>query len=146
MNKFEITKDKPVMFVAKVYPATKQVFKKYNIPWQDQRVPAWMALIQLLAQNNIWYEDGFVTELRTILPFNDSLQKLDDLELVHLKARDFMIYPAVRLLLEKYEVPFRETTVMPWEPIEQAAVRQGIWPVNELVDELNHAAEVGENQ
>jgi hypothetical protein len=140
-----ISKDMPVMFVAREYPITGQVFEKYGIPHHDQRVPAWMGLVQPLAQNSVWFEDGFVQELRATIPADDPMQDLDDLALVHEKTREVAAkYPAAKALFERYAVPCVDSPVPPWEPIEQAAAARGVWPVDELIEELNQAIEEGD--
>lgn len=133
-----ITPDMPVMFVAKEHPGTIPVFVQHGIAWRDQRVPPWMSLIQPLAQRNVWFEDGFMQELRAALPAADPRQQLDDLALVHEKTRDLAdSYPTVKALLEYYDVPAVDTPVPPWEPIEQAAATRGLWPVDDLIEALN---------
>jgi hypothetical protein len=97
-----------------------------------------MGLIQPLAQRNVWFEDGFMQELRAALPAADPRQQLDDLALVHEKTRDLAdSYPTVKALIEYYDVPAVDTPVPPWEPIEQAAATRGLWPVDDLIEALN---------
>jgi hypothetical protein len=144
MVKQLITKDMSVMFVARDYPGTRPIFEKYGIPWRDQRVPQWMSLVQPAAQHGIWYEDGFVQELRQAIPQDDPLQQLDDLALVHERIRLVAaVYPQARALFERYQLPCVDSPVPPWEPIEQAAAAHGVWPVESLVQELNQATTEG---
>jgi predicted TIM-barrel fold metal-dependent hydrolase len=139
-----ITRDMSIMMVAKEYPATIPVFQKHGLPWRDQRVPAWMGLIQPLAQRNVWFEGEFIQELRAALPAGDPLHQLDDLALVHEKTRDLAArYPAVKALIEKYDVPAMDSPLPPWEPIDQAAAAHGVWPVDGLLAELNAAVAAG---
>jgi hypothetical protein len=132
----------PVLFAAATYPGTQPVFERYGIPWRDRRVPAWLGLVQPVAQRGLWYADGFVAELRAALPQADPLQALSDLDLVHCKIREVAAaYPAAARLFAQYDIPCADSPVPPWEPIEQAAARHGVWPVAELLAELNRAVQ-----
>ena len=133
-----VTAASPVMLVALQYPQTRPVFEKHSIRWDDHRVNPWLGLIQPLAQNKIWYEDGFLDELRAYFPEGDPLLKLNDLDLAHESIRELAKrYPGTRTLFKARGLPGLDSPVPPWETIEQAAASRGIWPPEPIVDELN---------
>jgi predicted TIM-barrel fold metal-dependent hydrolase len=142
MSLATINGEAPIMELVNHYPATAAILKAYNIPFLDHRVPPWLGLVQPVAQRRIWWQDGFVAELRARLPATDELQTLDDLDLVHEKIRVLARkYPAARQLFEKYNLPCVDSPLPPWEPIEQAAATRQIWPILNLLLELQHATE-----
>jgi predicted TIM-barrel fold metal-dependent hydrolase len=141
-GKFEVTAQTPIASLVKEYPKTASVLQSHGLPFQDHRVPPWLSLVQPLAQRDIWWQDGFVDELRAALPATDDLQTLDDLDLVHEKIRVVARkYPAARELFEKYNLPCVDSPLPPWEPIEQAAAARQIWPISSLLLELQQFAE-----
>jgi hypothetical protein len=140
----EVTATSSVLLVAMQYPRTRDIFDKHSIRWKDVRVNPWLALIQPLAQNKIWYEDGFMNELREVLPEDDPLLLLADLDLAHESIRGLSgRYPRARELFASKGLPGLDSPVPPWETIEQAAATRGIWPPTPIVDELNLAISSG---
>ena len=134
----KITETSSVFLVAKQFPQTRKIFDKYSIRWADVRVPPWLALVQPLAQNKIWFEDGFMDELRAVLPKDDPLRLLDDLDLAHESIRELARrYPVARELFARKGLPGLDSPVPPWETIEQAAATRGIWPPTSILEELN---------
>jgi predicted TIM-barrel fold metal-dependent hydrolase len=136
-GELKVTPETPIATLVKQYPKTASVFRAHGMPYQDHRVPPWLRLVQPVAQRGIWWESGFVDELRAALPATDELQSLDDLDLVHEKIRVVARkYPAARELFEKYNLPCVDTPLPPWEPIEPAAAARQIWPISNLLLEL----------
>ena len=133
-----ITASSSVFEIAKQYPQTREVFEKHSIRWADIRVPPWLALIQPLAQNKIWFEDGFMDEVRATLDKDDPLNLLPDLDLAHESIRELAKrYPKTRALLTQKGLPGLDSPVPPWETVEQAAASRGIWPPTQILEELN---------
>ena len=64
----KVTADSSVWLVGMQFPAAREIFDRAGIPWNDVRVNPWLALIQPLAQAGIWFEDGFMDDLRAVLP------------------------------------------------------------------------------
>jgi hypothetical protein len=140
----EVTAVSSVLLVAMQYPQTREIFDKYSIRWSDVRVNPWLALIQPLAQRGIWFEDGFMGELREVLPNDDPLVKLPDLDLAHESIRGLAShYPKARSLFTSKGLPGLDSPVPPWETIEQAAASKGIWPPIPIIDELNASIRLG---
>lgn len=138
----KISGETPIMELVDRHPNTASILQSNDMPFQDHRVPPWLGLVQPVAQRRIWWEDGFVAELRAALPATDQLQTLDDLDLVHEKIRVLARkYPAARQLFEKYNLPCVDSPLPPWEPIEQAAAARQIWPISNLLVELQNAAQ-----
>jgi hypothetical protein len=136
----KITETSSVFLVAKQYAQTREIFDKYSIQWADRRVNPWLALIQPLAQNKIWFEDGFMDELRAVLPKDDPLRLLPDLDLAHESIRELAKrYPEARALFTRKGLPGLDSPVPPWETVEQAAASRGIWPPTSILEELNNS-------
>jgi predicted TIM-barrel fold metal-dependent hydrolase len=140
----EVTATSSVFLVAKQYPQAREIFERHSIRWDDVRVNPWLSLIQPLAQNKIWYEDGFMGELREVLPKGDPLLLLPDIDLAHESIRGLATrYTKARALFASKGFPGLDSPVPPWETIEQAAASRGIWPPTPILDELNAAIRSG---
>lgn len=136
----QIDANSSVFLVALQHPSTRAIFEKRGIRWKDIRVNPWLALVQPLAQNDIWFENGFMEELREALPAGEKLRDLGDLDLAHVSIRRLStLYPQARALFNRYGVHSVDSPVPPWETIEQAAASRGLWPPTPLLDELNAA-------
>jgi predicted TIM-barrel fold metal-dependent hydrolase len=136
-----IEADSSVFLAAFQYPATRPVFEKHGIRWRDQRLPPWLPTIQPLAQHGIWFEYGFMDEVRAALPAGDALRDLNDLDLAHVSLRRFgNEYPKVRELLASRGILSTDSPTPAWETVEQAAASKGMWPPAPILDELNAAA------
>lgn len=139
--KFVINPDSSVFEIIRRYPETSIIFDKFGIPCKDIRVPPWMGLIQSLAQMNIWYEDGFISELREGIPLNDPLQRLEDLDLIHENTRLLANkFPKVKSLMQSYGIPCVDSPLPPWKTIAQAVAEKNLTNINEIVAELKFAA------
>lgn len=141
---FEINKNTSLFELTKRFPETATILKKHGLPYRDVRVPQWLALIQSLAQKNIWYEDGFIQEMRDIIPSDNPLQKMEDLDLVHESTRQLALdYPKIKELLIKYDIDCEDSPLPSWKTIEQAAFERGIINLKNIIGEIQQLVNEG---